>query len=467
MAAQSSDITARPSSIGNALASCAAKLLTRGSQRGLLTLTFVFLVLGNLPRFLPIAGFRQSQNILELVLLFAGVCTALLNPRIARLFVNRWLPVWAIILGSCVYGTLLNGFAAGPVMYAVRLVLLLLAAFAVGYCLKARFGADIAAVLAFATNAFLLVALVGLVQLFVFPDLWVLWRQLAEFGVTFHGDPHHRRLVSTYFDPNFYSVIGSLYLVAAFVLWRSQGSLLRAGAVWLIVLTILLSGSRAGIGTLCGMVLATAWVFRQPILRATRTLVISRQTASFGMLTIAATILGTPLYLRSVLRMWSRLMIIGEDLSAQSRFDSFRFGLELLEKHPLLGMGYNYHSPLVVRFNGLTTLDSSLLVTLVSFGVIFTALLLLVLVKWAVRTRAKLAAWEAHEASFRIFFDLFLWYLAIVILFSAQTINAVYHPLWLLPMVIFGSYLTLLPWPEDAHVLPADEGHRQAGDKTP
>lgn len=444
-----------------------ARLITRGSRCCLLALVFLFLLLGNLPRFVPLPGFAHNQNIMELLLLLAGVGTALCNPRIAKLFLVRWFPVWMIILGSCVYGSLINGFAMGPALFAVRLVLLCLAGFAAGYALKARFGANIEPVLKFGVSAFTLVAVIGLVQYRFFPDCWALWQQLGQVGITFLGDPHQGRLVSTYFDPNFYSTIACFYLLAAFVLWQSSGSLLRAGIVWLIAATILLSGSRTGIATLAATVLATAWLYRRPILRAMRTLVVTRRAAYYGLLTLAAAVLGAPLYLRSVIYMWSRLMVMGNDPSAQARVKSFVFGLELLEEHPFLGMGYNYHSIPMLAFNGLTSLDSSLLVTLVSFGLIFTAVLFLLLAGWAARTRAKLVAWEAYDTRPRLFFDLYLWHLAIVILFSSQTNNVLYFPLWLLPTLMFGSYLSLLPWPPGSEAPRAKARPGLSGEQTP
>ena len=76
-------------------------------------------------------------------------------------------------------------------------------------------------------------------------------------------------------------------------------------------------------------------------------------------------------------------------------------------------------------------------------------------------------AWEAYDTRPRLFFDLYLWHLAIVILFSSQTNNVLYFPLWLLPTLMFGSYLSLLPWPPGSEAPRAKARPGLSGEQTP
>lgn len=418
--------------------------IQRASLRALLVTTSLYLILGNVPRLVALPPFRHNLNVAEFVLFAVSVGVGILNPTSVRFFTIRWFPVWWAVVLSCTWGILLNGFSISPVLYAVRMILLLFASALCGYALYRRHGADYPAVLKYLVRTFLFVAAAGVAMYVIFPDLRVLWPLLKEMGVVFLGDPHQRRLVSTYFDPNFYSIIASFYITASFVLWEREGKAAWALTFGFLLMTVLMAASRTGFGTLVLTLLAIAWQRRERIVALARVLRVRKGTARSAGLLGSLLILGAPLYIDRLLKTIEMLRIMDRELSALSRLESWEVGAALFWEHPWAGMGYNYLSPRLQATWGPTGLCSAIQTTFLNFGIPLTLLLVVVGVSWAVTTGRRLARQGEHARGLSTLYWLFLVHIAVVLFFSSQFNNAFYFTFWQVPVATLGAYLTLL-----------------------
>lgn len=405
----------------------------------LLALVFLYLCLGNLPRMFPLPGFRDSLAITEFGVYLALPLGAALQGRLLS-SMRPLVPILVIIWLSTAWGAILYGFDLKALMYAVRLGLQLVSAVLAGQLLFQAFGADTRRAYRYLLGIYGALLAFGGFLFAAFPDSRVLWAFLGRFGVTWVGDPHINRFYSTYFDPNFYAAIAILPLLIALTLNRQHKRPLYQGAIGLILLSIILSGSRSGIASavlMLGILYARKLGFLY-------TLKVSKRAIRSSIAALVGILALSPLYWPSLTRLIDRMAAMQGDNSALQRLRSFQYGLAVFSDHPLLGVGYNYLSFRMARDVGAQAVDSSVMVMAANFGLLLTWLLFVLLGLWVVNTWRKLPALDRADAPSADLFRYLVAYMAICIVFACQFNNLLFYQFWLFPMVMLGAYFTRL-----------------------
>ncbi len=404
-----------------------------------LAFSFLYLVLGNSTRIIPTSPGADNLSLGEFGLYGLTVGCSMFHRKLFLFNLKSLLPFALFLAASSVYGAMLNGFSASALLYSVRLLLLLAAGLTAGYYLFSFFRQDLLGVLNYFLITYLCVALLAFVIYVMFPDSRDLWVFLRGFGVEFFGDPHQRRLVSPYFDPNYYGAIAvfpfTLSVLAYQRVWKTR-YLLLAG---LFAVSVVLTGSRSGIATLAAAVGVFALSGALHLLtkrRVKRSLLIVVPAALFLFA------LASPVYLSALTRTWSRIAAVSTDASAQARFSSFELGFDLFAEQPLFGVGYNYLLIYAQRARGLTSLDSSLQVILVSFGAVGTLFIVALVFWWGVTLWRRFRKKALGERTFvERCFRYFLLYLVVITAFASQFNNVLFYQFWLFPVLALATYL--------------------------
>lgn len=216
----------------------------------------------------------------------------------------------------------------------------------------------------------LIVAILGFIQLLIYPNLNDWYFDLTSFGF----DPHQGRLVSTFLDPNFTGIF--LTIIFGLVIWQmmQQKSFHRLS---LFILSILLVAIVLTYSRTAYLMLSSLAIFLSIILGST----LSRHKKLYILGSIIVVgILVTSIFPRSIERIQGGLRI---DASAKERFYSWQNGIELFLKSPVVGMGFNnlktaksennlFQSYQLESSHAASGIDSSLLTVLVTTGIFGT-----------------------------------------------------------------------------------------------
>ena len=404
----------------------------------LLGVVLIYLALGNLPRIIALPGFDDNLPLSELILYLSILSYCLVRPK-ALAFTLRYLfPLYAVIVTSYLYGTFLNGPELLPTLFALRLLALLASGHVAGFALFKRFKRSTGA-FDYLLSVYLLVVALALLIYLLFPDSVALWDYLETFGITFNGDPHQRRLVSPYLDPNYYAAIAGLPLILSVLSYRQTKKYRYLLFSTLLLLSIVLSVSRSGIAAVC---LVLAFVVWQSVWRSFSKRKLRLSMLLFIPLLLFGAVLTSPFYGDDLVRIVERTQNVAVDPSALARLASFEFGWALFVERPLLGIGYNYLSTYALDARGLTSVDSSPQAVLVTFGLVLSAVLGGMLTLWVVRLYAVVKRGQ-DTSSYTDMVSLFLLYLLVSIAFTSQFNNLLFYQFWLVPVVAFGTYLSL------------------------
>lgn len=359
----------------------------------MLFLFALFMVVGNFFRLFPINPFGNHLSIIE-VLLYSSALPGYFT-RFRKSFV-----LLLVIACSSLYGAILHGFDLMSTFYSCKLIGMIMAGIVLGEFLSKEF----------LLRVFTYVLLVGGIIFFVFPKAHLFFQFLEGYGVQFIGDPHERRFISPFFDPNYYGAIACIPLILSY-------HLKKKGLFFLFLTSILLTFSRSGIATcfllLLGFLLIHRWQLRF------NWKVFFVFLGSVGLVVF---------FLEDFAHLFQRTRDLFEDESALARFTSFETGFSYLLERPFFGVGYNYVSHLFIEDLQGHMLDSSMLITLINFGLLPTVGFLAYGCYWLIKNFQRgFIAW------------LYI-YLLICILFTSQFNHLLYFPYWLIPMIgLFGE----------------------------
>jgi O-Antigen ligase len=399
--------------------------------------SFLYVVVGNAARIVPLEGFRDNLLLSEFFLYLFTLINLLLIPRLLSHLIQSFGLLFSLILVSFFFGSFLNGFEITPSLYAIRLILMLSSGFVLGYHLWQRNNNDTNKIHHVYSLVSLTLVLIGLIIYVAFPDSAQLWRTLATYGITFNGDPHERRFVSSYFDPNFYSVIACLGLITSYLAFRFTQKKWYLMITLLILFSIVLSGSRSGIATVFCI---APFIAYQIVKRVLAKRIISLRLFLLAPFVIVGIMALSPSYVDSITRVWQR--IVKPDQSAMLRVESFTIGQELLSEQPIFGVGYNYLFIYAKEFRGRSSVDSSLQATLINFGILGTATILAMLVWFFTRLHQELKKIKGTRGYENL--QLSLWfihiYITVVVIFASQFNNILYYQFWLVPVIALYTY---------------------------
>lgn len=204
----------------------------------------------------------------------------------------------------------------------------------------------------FFIKAGLILAVLGLMQLILLPDL----RELQNQG----WDPHYFRTVSTYLDPNF---LGAFLVLSLMPLTRKKLTLITTACFVLIFMALLTTFSRSSYLAFGVAFLSLSFLNK------------SKKLLCLTIVLIVLLFLGFSTYQKLV----STPRNINRDQSAGYRINSWEHGWEIFQKNPILGIGFNaYRFALskyslapeqFVRSHGASSNDSSLLFVAATTGI--------------------------------------------------------------------------------------------------
>ena len=362
-------------------------------NRMMLFVLAAFIIIGNSASvMIPAVGFLRLS---EVLMGAACVLFVLFSPRRKTVFKifgtpAGWLVLWAIY-GAIVcvaYGLnshyenseIIHGLA-----YGVRV--LIIAFFARCFVVSFRYaGWGVERLGDFVIVCFAIVCFVGFFQLIFYPIAADFYDLLRSFGFSpTTEDPHIRRLLSTYLDPNYLSSI--LILPLAFCLRAIDRPGGKKLFYWfnalLLLVTILLTSSRSGF--LAASIVLFAFLLINWFKRRSS---VVWNYIFFGVIAAAIGVL-----LFGNIRVIERVLAGLSDPSSQARFQSWQTGLDIFVQNPIFGIGYNLigtYRAAMGEAESLYTLannDSSLILVMSTTGIIGTIFFVLFFVKSMFRAR--------------------------------------------------------------------------------
>ncbi|MES2273173.1 MAG: O-antigen ligase family protein [Chlamydiota bacterium] len=206
----------------------------------------------------------------------------------------------------------------------------------------------------------------------------------------------------------------------------------------LFALGILLTWSRSGIGTffvfLFGILIVRVLKISHHHFRV-RTIILPLLCFWF--------LLGVFfLFSDSILFFLNRLIYMKSDASALGRLTSFMWGWDLFLEHPILGVGYNYLALYLQDFSGFSSVDSSILATFITFGLIVSFLFLFWVAVWSICIFRRIKIIERDHSQISSFFRLIYFYVIICFVFTCHFNNLLYYQFWFIPVTVIFSYLS-------------------------
>ena len=270
---------------------------------------------------------------------------------------------------------------------------------------------------------YLIVCFIGFWQLMYYPVAFEYYSIFQEIGVDFKNpDPHIGRLLSTYFDPNFLAACLIIPYTIVITEWNKNGGMTNIVYLGIYTLTIILTVSRSGIIGILIVSFISCFNFNFSLSKIKRVFFIS----CIGVITLI-------LNFSVSTRVLERLVNSSSDGSTWARFQSWYLGLEIWNKSPLIGIGYNMIGVFSNKMMGSSFLnstgygnDSSLLVILITTGLIGIIYLIWFILKEFIELKIYILDEKAKA------------YLAC--LFSFMVIcnfnNLLFYTLWLFPILL-------------------------------
>ena len=326
-------------------------------------------------------------------------------------------------------------------MYFLRLSLLIFSAFTFGYSLFYIFGTNFEKMSNFLIKCYLAGFIFGLIIFIVFPDSELFWLFLQQYGIDFKGDPHQYRYISTYLDPNYYSVIACIPFLLSLYLFGKSKRLPYFFISLIFVFSIFLSGSRSGLATWIALVI---FIILQS-LKSWRFGYLNNSNLLLNFVIFFIPIILTPIFVPFIFKVANRIGSMGNDESALARLISFKLGIDIFSENPIMGIGYNYLALITEKVNEMSSVDSSLLSLLINFGIILSFLLILLLSYFLRRLFYKTHFYRLKDKYLDKFFFQLLFYIVIVTLFSSQFNNLLFYQFWLFPLVSILSFFSFFP----------------------
>ncbi len=392
----------------------------------------LFLISGNLLRLVDLGFTRHGLLISELILYFFIFCSLFCFRFSFSVFL--YLIVFIVSL-SAIYGSIYNEFQFTPLLFSMRLIAMIFTGTIMGKALYLKFGDSILETLRYFEKVYLKNIMIGFVIYFLFFDTHTLWPFLSLFGFAFEGDSHEGRFISPYLCPNLFGAIGQLPFIISYHL--SSVCKETRWKTFLFGAAILLTWSRSGLAAfvflLIGMYLSSKkkayWT-------------ISKKSVFFLLFASVPILLIFIFSFKEVQFFVDRFIHMNSCPSAKARSDSFVFGLDIVKEHPFWGIGYNYLATYLADYTGLSSIDSSLLSTLVTFGSIIFVSAVILFVCWFYNFLQKMFGYKQEKPELFLFFKLLSFYLFICIVFTSQFNNLLYYPFWLVPVLTIFSYLS-------------------------
>ena len=348
------------------------------------------------------------------------------------------LATFFLLIGSSLYGVFLQGLNMVPIYYSLRLFSMLFAGWMIGIIAFEKFRTDLQAFFQFLVKIYFYATLLGALIFLLFPNSDQFWIFLRGWGIQFNGDPHYKRFISIYFDPNYYGAIACMPILLSAILYQITKKTIYLGLLTLFFITLVLTWSRSALATF--FLLAF-------MISAKKVITLRHFTFNPLHFICAVTSLCLLVFIFSFstgefYHFWQRIINIDIDYSAFMRLESLQFGWEIFKEHACFGIGYNFLSLRTKEFSGLSSVDSSLLTTLINFGLMPFLGFVFAFLIWSVRKLSLFNSFKQTQPLLYKSFRSFYLYLLIVILFASHFNNILYFQFWLIPMISLFTYFS-------------------------
>jgi O-antigen ligase len=393
---------------------------------------FVFIACGNLFRFIETPLFPDSLIVSEIILYICSLASLPFLSLSPRTYLHLFCLSFAVAL-SCAYGAFLQEADVYAILYAVRLIAMILSSVSMAAVLQIVFS-KVESCFRFLCCAYFVSLVLGLLIYLFFSVSEDLWAFLQGYHIFFRGDPHMGRFVSVYFDPNYYASIAGMPFLMSLYLFKTTGERKYQIFAFLLFLSVLLTWSRSGIFI---MGLVAGFLF----LRSTKIATVFSLTyrKALGVAAALASLIMMAIWnWEELVFFLNRTFHIQDDTSALSRLMTFHLGLSLLEQHPFFGIGYNFLYSYTREAIGINSIDSSLLALLVQFGCLPSFGLGIYLFS---QTGRALSLYRKATPKLKSFLASFFFYGFSVVLFSSFFNNILLYPFWLLPFLVLVLFM--------------------------
>lgn len=216
------------------------------------------------------------------------------------------------------------------ISYSLRIILIIFTANIITFYFKKN-KIDKNKVIVFLLNLYIVVCILGYIQLIFFPIALDYYNIFYSLGVYWaNPDPHINRLLSTYFDPNYLASCLVIPFTIALNKWIEGKE--NKYLIYLIIygITVVLTVSRSGILGIC---LVTMFSF----LRRKFT----RKNAMRNILILLLFIIAMIFLAVFDVRIIQRVINSSSDKSTFARFSSWESGYEIIKDNLFFGIGYN------------------------------------------------------------------------------------------------------------------------------
>lgn len=355
-------------------------------------------------------------------------------------------------------------------LYSGRIIATIFVAIAIVNIFK-KYEICIDKVLKYIIYNYIIVLIIGIIQLMFFPKALDFYNIFYKIGVYFpNPDPHIGRLVSTYFDPNFLAACLIIPTILSLNYYTKTGKIRYLLYIILFIITIILTVSRSGV---LGVCIALIVYFICTIKIQQRKLKIDKETIRAFSIMLTTAIVFVFLTFFTNVRVFQRILNTSNDESTYARTEDWFRGINSLtnkqvdsedeenkqglnqyddndaiedkDKQGLnkdknyvnttnnifWGIGYNMlgftesksDKPSSASFGN----DSSLIVIFISSGIIGTVYMIYVIGEWVIKTY-KLREKSGNKVA--------LITIIITSLIICNFNNLLFYTLWILPVFV-------------------------------
>ncbi|WP_338595362.1 O-antigen ligase family protein [Clostridium baratii] len=399
---------------------------------------FLTIILGNSSTFSIGSIFKgmpvKITEVVMIVNIFFLIIYFLNNKIYFKIRQQKILIIWcligaiSIIVNAVIYNYAMNEIAYGG-LYCIRFLLYILYTIYVSeFMIINNF--TIYKLFKFLINCYLIVAILGIIQIIVWPIAVNFYSILSKMGVyLLNPDPHINRIISTYLDPNYLGAILIIPITLNLILLIKEKKKIR-NLITLAILCSVLIGTVSR-SALIGLVLSLIITFILIMIKldsTKRILINKKMLILMYVLSIIIPII-VIINLDSS-RLLQRIVMFKDDPSALARFTNWRYSLSIVDNNQLLGIGYNMLGFYTGNTESMTSfgVDASLLLVLITTGIIG----LITYVSYYINIIKKCIYFIKKE---RYIFSALLGIIISSLVMSFFN-NLLFYPLWMLPFFI-------------------------------
>ncbi|MBP3461179.1 MAG: O-antigen ligase family protein [Bacilli bacterium] len=398
---------------------------------------FCYIVLGNAMTFN--FGNRLPFKISELLSMF--LIFFLLIDKKEKLKISTFnfkLLIWLLIgFISLIINTIKFGYSISSSLYGALYGLRIIHLMLLCYLIKDYFKEnkiDVKKIFNFIINCYIIVCIIGFIQLIFYPKAYDFYNIFYNIGVYFpNADPHVGRLISTYFDPNYLAACLLIPTAICLIYWNKYNEKKYFIKFLILSITIMLTVSRSGLlGYLIVIFLFTINSFKIEQKKLKIDKKILKLVLCIGIVLVM-------LFLSGKSRVINRVVNSSSDKSTYYRFDNWQYSLDIIKDNSLIGVGYNLigtYSDVnldVIRGESVKYgSDSSLLLIAMTTGMIGFTYFIIMIIKYIIEN-IKLKKKNS------------IYSIAILILIPALICcnfnNVLFYTLWMFPMLLIFNIL--------------------------